>query len=359
MEWAEIGERIRESRLAAGLSQEDLARQVGLERTKVAKIESGDRRVDALELVRLAAALRVPMGHFLHRPPQVLSRRAQLLEDTDGDTARHTYSLDAALLAWLRDVRQLVELDILRPRPVLAYTGPVTDAEAAREVARWTRSQLKLGTGPIESLMAVCEQAGQLVLVTDLPGDGASLVDQEIAVAVVSGQSDPGRRRTTAAHELGHLVLGDEYSSDLGVATSRAERESVVQAFAAELLLPTEVVAKQHPVPDLRYALTKLAATYRTSWSLAMRQASHAGVVEADQMRSMSAVAPTRAELRDAIDWAPEADLAAVRVPPSYAQAVMRAWKEDFVTSERAVELMHKQLTIDDLPLKPDTGLEP
>ncbi|MEU7616087.1 ImmA/IrrE family metallo-endopeptidase [Micromonospora rifamycinica] len=44
---------------------------------------------------------------------------------------------------------------------------------------------------------------------------------------MVSTQGDPGRRRATAAHELGHLIIGDEYSTDLGVSTSRAAREAV------------------------------------------------------------------------------------------------------------------------------------
>ena len=359
MEWSDIGERVRESRLAAGLSQDDLARAVGLERTKVAKIEAGDRRVDALELARLSAALGVPMTHFLHRRPQVLSRRTQLVDDTNTGAARQAYRIEARLLAWLRDVRQLVELGQLQPRPVLAYPGVVRDAETARAAAMWTRQRLGLQLEPIETLMSACEQAGQLVLVTDLAGEGASLIDGDVAVAVVSQQPDPGRRRTTAAHELGHMVLGDEYSSDLGVAMSRADRENIVDVFAAEFLLPTDVVTEETAAGDLRDALTRLAASYRTSWSLAVRQACRAGVIEPDLVGKWSSVAPTRAELREAVGWAPQADLEAVRVPPSYAHAVMQAWREDFITSDRAVELMHGQIAIDDLPAKPDLEFEP
>lgn len=360
VEWSDIGERVRESRLAAGLSQDDLAREIGLERTKIAKIEAGDRRVDALELARLSSALGVPMSHFLHQRPQVvLSRRAELVDDIDSDAARHSYRIEAALLSWLRDVRQVVDLGTLRPRPALTYPDMVKDAEDARQAALWTRERLNLGNKPIETLMAVCEQAGQLVLVTDLPGEGASLVDADVAVAVVSRAPDPGRRRTTAAHELGHLVLGDEYSSDLGVSASRADRESIVDVFAAELLLPTEVVAKQTLTGGPRDMLTRLAAVYRTSWSLAVRQARRADVIESHQVAKWSSVAPTRAELREALGWAPQADLETVQVPPTYAHAVMEAWKSDFVTPQRAVELMHGQITIDDLPSKLDLELDP
>ncbi|MCP3801686.1 ImmA/IrrE family metallo-endopeptidase [Allokutzneria sp. A3M-2-11 16] len=359
MGWSEIGGRVRECRLAAGLSQEGLAGKIGLERTKLAKIESGDRRVDAMELARLSSALGVPMSHFLRRWPPVLSRRAQLVDDTDTEAARQSYRLDASLLTWLHDVRQLVKLEVLPLQPLLIYPEPVHNAHDARVAARWVRDHLDLRNEPIETLMSVCAQAGQFVLVTDLPGEGASVVDEDVAVAVVSRQPDPGRRRTTAAHELGHLVLGDEYSSDLGVSASRADRESVVDAFAAELLLPEEVVAKHVVGADRRSELTRLAAVFRTSWSLAVRQAAFAGVIEVGQVAKWCSVAPTRAELREAVGWAPQADLSSVRVPPSYAHAVMVAWHEDYITTARAVELMHGQIVADDLPIKPDVDFEP
>lgn len=358
VDWSDIGERVRECRLAAGLSQDDLARRIGLERTKIAKIEAGDRRVDALELGRLSSALGVPMSHFLNRRPQVMSRRAQLVDDTDSATARQSYQIEATVLSWLRDVTQLVRLDVLQLRPQMHYPGAVANPDQARQAALWTRARMGLRDDPIETLMSVCEQAGQMVLVTDLAGEGASLVD-DVAVAVVSRQLDPGRRRATAAHELGHLILGDEYSSDLGVSASRSDRENVVDVFAAELLLPTEVVTKEVGGGNTRDALTRLAATYRTSWSLAVRQASHAGVIDPSLANKWYAVAPTRAELREAVGWAPQADLNEVRVPPSYAHAVMLAWKDDLITNARAVELMHGQIVAEDLPAKPDVEFEP
>ena len=75
-------------------------------------------------------------------------------------------------------------------------------------------------------MVKLCERAGQYVLVTDVPGEGSSVIDGD--VAVVSLRGDPGRPCATAAHELGHLVIGDEYSSDLGVHTSRGDREALL-----------------------------------------------------------------------------------------------------------------------------------
>jgi transcriptional regulator with XRE-family HTH domain/Zn-dependent peptidase ImmA (M78 family) len=349
-DWENIGRRVREARLAAKLSQDQLGRHLGLDRTMIVKIEAGTRRVDAVELARLGERLGLPLDYFLTEPPAVLSRRSGLmglLEEEVTDAGRGSFRLEAALVSWLDDVRQLSQLGVLDTRAILNYPEKADSEEAARTAAGWLRGRLGCGNEPIESLVKVCQDAGLLVAVADLPGDGASVRDDDIAVAVVSMLGDPGRRRATAAHELGHLVLGDEYSSDLGVHASRAGREAVIDAFAAEFLLPSEVIA----IADFsRDALVLLASTYRTSWSLAVRQAVHAGALQRAEAQAWLPQTPTRSELLDANGWAPQPDLEWIRVPPAYAHAVLEARRRHLITTARAIELMRGQVGEEDLP---------
>ncbi|MEQ4300857.1 XRE family transcriptional regulator [Plantactinospora sp. B6F1] len=351
-DWRRVGEHLRQARLSAGMSQQDLADGVGLDRTMLAKVEAGSRRLDGVELSRLSRALGVSMEYLIEPRPAVLSRRtAMLSKETDTEAARSAERLEIALVEWLRNVQQLITIGVLQAPPLIRYPGRVSSEADARRAAQWLREQTGFGDEPIDSIMDLCERAGQWVLVTDLPGDGASLVEGELAVAVVSTQGDPGRRRATAAHELGHLIVGDEYSSDLGVSTSRADREAVIDAFAAELLLPASVMAREQGAGNaIRARVIKNAALYRTSWVLALRQAEQAGVIDAATRRALSAPRPTRAEFMEALGWAPQPDLAAVRVPPSYAQAVIEAWRASRISRTRAVELMYGQITDADLP---------
>jgi transcriptional regulator with XRE-family HTH domain/Zn-dependent peptidase ImmA (M78 family) len=360
LDWLNIGARLRQSRIAAGFSQEQLAQAIGLERTMVAKVEAGSRRLDALELSRVAAVLGLPMAHFLTRPPEVLSRRTELSEDANADAARNAYLLEAELATWLRDIRQLIGLRVLDHARPVRYPGAVTDGTSARDAATWLRGELGVGNRPLGPLVQVCEAVGQLLLVTDVPGEGASVLDDDLAVSVVSSRSEPGRRRSTAAHELGHLVIGDEYSADLGVHTSREDRERAVDAFAAELLLPAAALREAVPVSaleDTRTALVRLAAVYRTSWSLVLRQAEQTRVI--DQRQLFASRVPTRAELMDAAGWAPEPDLEQLRVSPSVAAAVMNAWRQGLITPRRAEELTRGQISADDLLFADDTSGKP
>lgn len=357
--WTTVGEQVRQARRGAGLSQDDLAQRVALDRTMIAKIEAGTRRIDALEVVRLAGALDVPVDYLLEPRPAIISHRAELLaEDSDTDFDRSAQRIEVSLSGWLRDVRQLAEAGTLQINPPIHYPGPLDSDLDGQRAAQWLRRRHNIGDQPIEGLLGFSERSGQYILVTELAGDGASMIDGDLAVAVVNAAVDPGRRRATAAHELGHLVLGDEYSTDLAVHLSRETREAVVNAFAAELLLPREAFGDRGSTdPAVRADLVRLAAAYRTSWSLALRQAEQVGWLDQATRKRWNQVAPTRAEFMQAVGWSPAPDT--MLVPPRYADAVIDAWRRDLVSDARAVELLHGTISLDDLPPRDDAGLAP
>jgi len=63
-----IGQKIRELRKSKGFSQESFADEVGLDRTYMGGIERGERNIAALNIVRIAKALKVEVGDLF---PQV------------------------------------------------------------------------------------------------------------------------------------------------------------------------------------------------------------------------------------------------------------------------------------------------
>lgn len=59
-----LGKRIRELRKAKGFSQEDFAYEVGLDRTYMGGVERGERNIAALNIIRIAKALKVEVGEL-------------------------------------------------------------------------------------------------------------------------------------------------------------------------------------------------------------------------------------------------------------------------------------------------------
>ncbi len=60
----QLGERLREARKYLGLKQEEVAAYLKIQRTALSDIESGQRRVEALELTRLAKLYQQPVSYF-------------------------------------------------------------------------------------------------------------------------------------------------------------------------------------------------------------------------------------------------------------------------------------------------------
>jgi transcriptional regulator with XRE-family HTH domain len=87
-----LGSALRSAREYLGLSQEEVAKFLGVPRTALSQIESGQRRIDALELKKLAQLYKRPVAHFTGEAPASdempedvahLARAAAGLSDND------------------------------------------------------------------------------------------------------------------------------------------------------------------------------------------------------------------------------------------------------------------------------------
>ncbi|HET8659896.1 MAG TPA: XRE family transcriptional regulator [Micromonosporaceae bacterium] len=347
---AEVGDRIREARLAAGLSQGQLSLAVGLERTALVRVEAGQRQLTALELYRVADALRLPLAHFVTRPPEAMRSRRQALADEADSAARDRLQLDAALEAQLRDTEQLVGYGVLVP-PAPPEARQVGTPDDAAGLARDARRILGHESGPVGPLAEVAERFGLFLTVVDLDADGASMFLDTYGVAV-TGCVEPGRRRWTAVHELGHHLIRDEYHTDVGVAASRDEREHLVDVFTGEFLLPqNDLLAKAPSVgDDTRASLIGIAATYRLSWSAVVDRARRAELVSAEEAQRLRAQTPMKGDFLAVLGREPYPDLPLGDRGPLWTQAVLRAHSEALITGQRAVELLGGRISIEDLP---------
>jgi transcriptional regulator with XRE-family HTH domain len=99
---ADLGRRIADARTESGMTQADLAASVGLERTALVRIEMGERKVSATELVAIAGTLDRPVDWFFtESPAAVVSRRSDLAVGGFSRALDHALELAARDVAFL------------------------------------------------------------------------------------------------------------------------------------------------------------------------------------------------------------------------------------------------------------------
>ncbi|MDE0497848.1 MAG: XRE family transcriptional regulator [Acidimicrobiaceae bacterium] len=343
----DLGIRVAEARELAGMTQAELATVSDLGRTVIAKIEAGTRKLGAVELVRLAEALRRPVDwFFVESPPAVVSRRSD-------PNIRGLSALLDARVDWIaRDIAYLHQLDEL-PKHERFVLPPPESVHGAAAAAGELRRHLGHPDGPLHRLQALAERLGLFAFSLDLGADGgdaAYVAVEDAGVAVINGRMDPGRRRFNLAHELGHHVFQDAYAPEIGL-SPQDDTERLINAFAIHLLLPlgdTRSLIEEFS-PDVRLAAVAAGVRFRLSWTAVCAQVRNVGLVDAGAYEDLVAQPPSRVDFIELGErWQPE--LEAPAVPPKYGRRVLSAFRRRKLTAERAAELLWDTLTAAELP---------
>ncbi|MDO5052543.1 MAG: XRE family transcriptional regulator [Pseudoclavibacter sp.] len=356
-----LGHRIASVRRLAGFTQEQLARASGMERSAIAKIETGARGVTALELAGLARVLDHRIEWFFEEPaPSIVSHR------NTSDPGEPSPRIDGALERIARAVEFTAEhdrdlLELLRTASVPAFEEAAAAADV-EESARRARTFLGLERDePLYEMSSKLAAAGVLSFVMELgteSADAGSLLLRSGAVALVNGSLRTGRRRLALAHEFGHVLLADEYSIDWRVNATKLERERFLDRFARTLLLPAGSLQKQwwdsggDDPHRLREAAVRTASRFRVDMSTLARRLAELELVEPE---TSGAVRNFRTQRSDIVhyDLLVADELPAGEMPREYEAAVLRLFTSETVSEERALDLLLGGWTPDELPALP------
>jgi transcriptional regulator with XRE-family HTH domain/Zn-dependent peptidase ImmA (M78 family) len=341
--WSAIGERVRTARTGTRRTQDEVADALSIDRSSVVRLEAGQRKVSALELAALAELFDLPLSYFLSpQADAVVSRRSAVTDDLD-EAARAAWRLDVDLTDHASSIRWLIERGLIDAPEIRLVAATPTDVAEAEALAREARARLGVD-GPLPALADVCERFGLYLLVVDRDADGASMLLDEldgVGAAVIGGQAEPGRRRSTAAHELGHHLFGDAYSSDVGV--SADDRERVIDAFAREFLFPAAALRLAWPTDADQHwpILVRLAGTYRVSWTVVVQRSRDLGLIDAAEKRALDARKPVRGDFLALLGTAPAEDLTAGTTGSTWKRAVLAAYRRSLITGVRALQLLY------------------
>ena len=341
-----LGDRIKQARIAAGLSQEALAKQAGVSTMAISKYERDAMNPGSEVLLKMAGALHVRTEYFF---------RTVELDISEPDFRKDkklTLSEQARVIAQMREaVERWVELEDLTPthwsKTFLVPNGlkdEIDNFDDIEDVAECIRNAWGLGTQPISDLSDLLERQGIKVFM--LSYDAGKRWDGLVAKAngqpvVVVGSDWPGdRQRFTLAHELGHLVLHGRLSGQLG--GDEDKEELACHRFAGAFLMPKSAVIEQFGRKRSWIEPAELLHA-KLEWGLSMSatiyRARDAGVLTKANAGKMFGFFKKNKWL--AKEPGPQLE---PESPSGFEQFVYRALAEDKISESKAAELMSLSL---------------
>jgi Zn-dependent peptidase ImmA (M78 family)/transcriptional regulator with XRE-family HTH domain len=254
MDPVSIGNRLRSARDRAGLTQQDVADHLGIQRTAVTLMESGQRQVSTTELARLAELYRRSIAELLE-PGERFEEDYAVVLLRGAPELKHDPKVQVDVETCLNLCRLGIELERALGRgerkgpPKFSLVPPKNAGEAVTqgfEVATEERRRLGLGSAPIRNIVERVNEQGVWAITTPLSSNMSGLFMQHPSVGLVTianASHALPRRRFSLAHEYGHVLM--DRDRDVQV-SSTANSEELVEkranAFAAAFLLPASGV---------------------------------------------------------------------------------------------------------------------
>ncbi len=341
-----LGERIRQARLAAGLTLRELAGKVGVSASAISKYEKDIDTPRQSKLLAIGRALAIPVERLLLPQPVSLSivefrKRASLpVSKQEQIKARVRAELEPYI-----DFLELVSPGMaLSCDCSLPVQSAVSTFDQVESFADNLRKEWDLGLGPISNVVETIEQVGVRVI-TDVGDDRfdelACVANGKYPVVVVKalpeGKGD--RQRFNVLHGLGHLLLRAEAGLD---------KEMMCHRFAAAMLVPRETAKrrlgnKRHML-DIDYELQKLKKEYGLSISAWVNRAYDSDIIGEETRRNLFIKLAARG-------WkSKEPVLIELESPSRFRSLVHRAKAEGIISPVKAAEYlgtMHRKLLPD------------
>lgn len=262
-----LGRRLTNARKAAGVTQDEAAKLLGVARSTLVNIEQGSRLPKEVELFRLSERYGAALHMLLRKEPPPEPLQVQFRA-----APRVGAKLDAKVEQKIEELQQLCddyfELERLRKRIVQAINAPnysidgMPAARAGEDIAQTERNRLGLGDAPVLNVLETVENEGVTVFQMPLPSHVSGLygnavqhketketeISLERAVIVINVDHPADRRRWSAMHEYAHF-LTRRHTAEVIIdfdAQITADNERFADAFASAFLMPASSVSRRY-----------------------------------------------------------------------------------------------------------------
>ena len=252
-----IGDRIRQARLAAGLTLDALGQKVGVTHTAIQKYEKGILTPPSSQLLKLARACGTRVEYFFRTHEVELVEPEFRRLASFGKKAQEALKIKVVELA----EKRAELLGCFLESPILRFEVPgglprqVNDLDELKNFADQVREAWKLGLNPIGDLTGTLETLGLLVIVVDEANPG------------FSGLTATARTPDKRTYPIRPDRKDEQTHPRLFSATEKPERSKTMAGVNKVIL-----IGRLGNDPEMRYmpsgkAVANLSITTSESWT--------------------------------------------------------------------------------------------
>lgn len=241
-----IPERIKEARIYRGLTQQELAKEVGVIRQTICNYEVGINTPPLDMLLEISKKLDFPINFFYKkriicndqgevyfRSSRIPCKKKEMLE-------QQLNYLSTEIMYFIEQYINLPEVNLVDVEYKEEYTY-----DDIREITKKLRNKWGLHDKPITNLTYVMQENGCIIarlMLESEKTDGYSKWMWERPYTFLNTEKNAAvRERFTLAHELGHILL----HRNLKAGEDIKKREKEANYFAGEFLFPSEAVINE------------------------------------------------------------------------------------------------------------------
>jgi len=282
---AQVGHRIKSARMLAGLSLRELSNGLNgiVSHNAISKYEKGEMMPDSKVLIALSKALDVKTDYFLR--PQIVEISNIEFRKRGSLTVKKTNSIKENIKD---NIERYIELETFLNFEN-SFVNPIKDiiiknTEDLEKAVETLLHYWDLGINALPNVIEILEDNDIKVVEinADEKFDGLSgWANKEIPIIVINKNFSVERKRFTALHELGHLLLNIDSE-----AFTHKEIEKFCNIFAGAMLLPKETVFKELGERRSSVSLNELIyikESYGISIQAIMARAKGLGIISNDQ----------------------------------------------------------------------------
>jgi Zn-dependent peptidase ImmA (M78 family)/DNA-binding XRE family transcriptional regulator len=275
-----FSKRLKSARIQAALSQDQLVEKIGgiVSKNAISKYEKGQMMANGSILLALSKALNVKPDYFF-RPftieiEKVEFRKKKKLSQKEVNAIRQKVT---DIIERYVELEQFLNIESSFNNPLA--DSKINSADDIEKSANMLRTTWKLGMNALPNVIDLLEDKKIKVVEIDAPDefDGFSgWADGKIPVIVINKNYNAERKRLTALHELGHLVL------NLSDEIDHKQKEKYCFQFAGAMLIPQSTMKEEIGTYRSSFSQPELIAikeTFGISIQAIMARAKDLGIV--------------------------------------------------------------------------------